>query len=387
MHINIEEINRNDFIVSERQLYGKDIFLIVPNKKKHEWKQDELHLRSILLDKNGEIICSSLPKFFNYSEMPEHDQAFHGYLDRGEVRFAEKMDGSLIIRSVIDGHVNFRTRGSHVLSDGFEAPVMKLVSEKYPALLDASLWSDKSLLFEYTAPDNCIVLEYDEPRLTALGYMQFRDDEMPSFVGRPSVVQDIADKTGADPVQFHELPSDIEALRAEVWKWEGKEGIVAWCNEGEMLVKIKAEKYLKIHSLKYNLSEDRIRKIAWFAGLESMDDLRTIFYEKGLDWEAVDFVQDYLTTFLSDKKQVEAEVSEFIRNVEADGIVEMSTRKCQAIALKDLAGSDHRMMALGFKYLDGDEHDIRNLVGAMVLGIPLNAMRTALEDVSPYLPE
>jgi hypothetical protein len=118
-----------------------------------------------------------------------------------------------------------------------------------------------------------------------------------------------------------------------------------------------------------------------------MDDLRTLFYKKGLDWEAVDFAQEYLEAFLVDKKRVEAEVSEFIQKMKDVGIMDLPTRKRQAIALKDLVGRDRHLTALAFKYLDNDEQGIRNFIGSMVLGIPLNAMRTTLDDVSPYLSE
>jgi len=386
MHINIEEINRKDFKISERSWNGKVYFLIVPKKSKHKWALDELHLRSLLLDTNGNIVSASLPKFFNLFENPEHDKMFEGYLDNGEVRFAEKMDGSLIIRSVIDGHVNFRTRGSHVLADGFGFPVMELVREKYPALLDASLFRDKSLLFEYTSPNNRIVLEYREPALTFLGYMNlYHDETLPKFFGFAHLIEKVAETTGTRPVQFHDLPMDINALRAEIAPWIGSEGIVAWCGNGAMLIKIKADEYLRIHRLKFHLSEDRVRKIAWFADLNSVGELRDFFFARGLDWESASFAEPFMTQFLEDKQDVVSEVTKFLEEMEERQVAELPTRKGQARVLKELSGSNRKLMSVGFKYLDGGLDSIKDLIAARVLKIPVNGIEAARLQSFDYI--
>lgn len=389
MRLDLNSISRTDFRVHERQhpVLGT-LILITPSAKKHKWELDELPLRSVLCKPDGTIVCSGFPKFRNYGEDQAESEMFVGYLENGEVRFAEKMDGSLIIRSVIDGHVNFRTRGSHVLADGFKEAVMGLVREKYPRLLDSSYMRGKSMLFEYTAPSNRIVLEYTEAKLTSLGFMNlYHDETLPKFFGFEHRVRQIAEETGVDALVFHDLPEDISELRAEVASWVGSEGIVAWCGNGAMLIKIKADEYIKIHSLKYHLTEDRIRKMAWFGGLESMEDLQSKFYELGLDWEAVDFVREYMTGYLGDKYEVENEVAHFLLAIDQKGIASLPSQKRKAVAIKALAAGNKRLMSLGFKYVAGDERGVENYIAASVLKIPVNALSKAREEVAPYIGE
>jgi len=387
MRLDLNSISRTDFRVHERQhpVLGT-LILITPSAKKHRWELDELHLRSVLCKPDGTIVCSGFPKFRNYGEDQAESEMFVDYLENGEVRFAEKMDGSLIIRSVIDGHVNFRTRGSHVLADGFKEAVMSLVREKYPKLLDSSYMRGKSMLFEYTAPSNRIVLEYKEAKLTSLGFMNlYHDETLPKFFGFEYRVRQIADETGVDALVFHDLPEEISQLRAEVASWTGSEGIVAWCGDGAMLIKIKADEYIKIHSLKYHLTEDRIRKMAWFGGIDSMEKLQTKFYELGLDWEAVDFVREYMETYLSDKAKVEEEVDRFISAINERGIMSLASQKRKAVALKELADGNKRLMSLGFKYIADDELGVERHIAASVLKIPVNALDKAREEVAPYI--
>lgn len=388
MRLDLNSISRVDFRVHERQhpVLGT-LVLITPSAKKHKWQLSELHMRSLLCKPDGTIVCSGFPKFRNYGEDEAEGRMFEGYLENGEVRFAEKMDGSLIIRSVIDGHVNFRTRGSHVLADGFYEAVMGLVREKYPVLLDSSYMAGKSMLFEYTAPTNRIVLEYKEAKLTSLGYMNlYHDETLPKFFGFEYRVREIAEKTGVDAVGFHDLPVDISELRAEIAGWIGSEGIVAWCGNGAMLIKIKADEYIKIHSLKYHLTQDRIRKMAWFAGMTSVADLQTRFFEMGLDWEAVDFVREYMDEFLRDKEEIESSAAAFIEQIDQAGIAQLPTRKRQALALKGLC-DDKRKLALGFKYIAGDQRGVEAYIAAQVLKVPVNALAKAREEVAPYIGE
>jgi hypothetical protein len=379
MQLDLKNISRKDFRVHERQhpVLGT-LMLITPTPGKHRWELDELHLRSLLCKPDGTIVCSGFPKFRNYGEDESEGRMFEGYLENGEVSFAEKMDGSLIIRTVIDGHVNFRTRGSHKLADSFEERVMELVREKYPRLLSPIYRQGVSMLFEYTSPSNRIVLQYEDCSLTTLGLMNlYYDETLPKFFGFKHLADKIAAETGVDTLEFHDLTTDLPELRSEIAGWIGSEGIVAWCGDGAMLIKIKADEYIKIHSLKYHLTEDRVRKMAWFGNMDSIDDLKNRFFEMGLDWESVDFVREYMEDFLRDKAAIESEVTQFLLAVDKAGITQLPSRKRQALALKELASGDKRLLALGFKYIADDTVGVQNFTAAKVLKIPVNALPSA----------
>jgi hypothetical protein len=381
MRIELDQICPVNFRVQERvhPVLG-DLVLVTPSKKKHKWSSDELHLRSVLCRPDGTIACSGFPKFRNYGEDESEGVKFIEYLEAGQVAFAEKMDGSLIIRSVIDGYVNFRTRGSHVLADGFHEPVMQLVSEFHPELLSPEVHADKSMLFEYTSPDNRVVVKYEESALTLLGWMQHSEEEPPVFCGDVHLIE-----TSVKPVSFFELPTEISELCKEISTWSNAEGIVAWCNGGEMMIKIKAAEYLKIHSLKFHMSEERIRKIAYHFQINSMDELREFFYERGLDWEAADFAHEHMRVYLERKKGIEAEVSEFISRMEEEGIPSLPTRKRQAKALNLIVGRNRKLTAIGFKYLDGNMEAIKQHIEAWSLGVSIKSLPLIAEELAPYI--
>src|SRR5262245_13940787 len=120
--IDLAGIDREQFSVSERN--GR--FLITPLKSKHVWAESELHLRSLLVNADGDVLSSGFPKFVNYGENKEHDKTFRLSLGYGTVAFHEKLDGTLIILDFIDGKPHFRTRGSHDLG-AFEEPVMRCI--------------------------------------------------------------------------------------------------------------------------------------------------------------------------------------------------------------------------------------------------------------------
>ncbi len=159
--INFDEINRDEFQISKRFLKEiGEVILITPSFEKHKWTPSELHLRSLLCTPDGKICSSGFQKFKNLGEDPEVDLLVKQSILEGKSWFTSKMDGSLVIRSVINGKVHFRTRGSHTLGEGFIGPIMKMVQERYPKLLDPNLDARYSILFEYTSPENKIVVDY-----------------------------------------------------------------------------------------------------------------------------------------------------------------------------------------------------------------------------------
>jgi hypothetical protein len=175
-----------------------------------------------------------------------HDAETRRLLAAGaKVVYTEKLDGTLIIRSVIDGKVHLRTRGNHSLGD-FEAPVMALIRERYPLLLETGAngslgWSH---VFEYTAPTNRIVVAYDEAKLTALGCVDhetgaFEPDQDPWF--------DVA------LVERRDLDADPDAAAKQAAEMTGDEGVVAWIERPDgscHLVKMKSLWWLRAHALR-----------------------------------------------------------------------------------------------------------------------------------------
>ena len=394
MKINLSKISQKDFNLSEREHpeLGK-LILITPTPKKHRWEKDELHLRSLLVrpivqsvhekhqgkPQYGEIVCSGFPKFRNYGEDQAEGVAFENHLQNNEVMFAEKMDGSLIIRSVINRKVNFRTRGCHVLADGFKEPVMALVREKYPNLLDPTMGAGRSHLFEYTAPTNRIVLKYDDSKLTALGMMVLHSSKLPVFVSNKAYLGYIEGVYKTPAVELLNLSSDLDTLCSDVSSWSNREGIVVWCGEegSAMQIKLKAEEYLKIHRLKFHLSEDRVRKMLWFENIKALKELQDYFFNLGVDWEGISFVEEMFDSYIKDRNYISALYINFIHEITREGVLDLTNRKQQAKLIKRVAGKERKLVSVGFRFLD--DKSIVDSMAAYVLKIPVNAIQKEKE--------
>ena len=201
----------------------------------------EHRLRSLVLDtETGKVLSSGYPKFYNYGEDPTTDEAVNS---APVLVYAEKLDGTLIIYSPqAEGPPIVRTRGRIDLGD-FHERVMPLVQaweQNFDPLCEVSY------LFEYTAPDNQIVLKYDQPELNLLAVVDHDTLDVYQHNGIP-VMED--------------LPSLVAKIQAQSLD-EGGEGIVVWVpgrdNEALHLCKIKTAEYLRLHRLKSNMTPARL---------------------------------------------------------------------------------------------------------------------------------
>lgn len=294
----LEGLDRETFDVSERD--GR--FLIKPKKSKTTWLPGEERYRSLLVDAEGRVLSCGFPKFWNYGENADDTAAFEDALRCGRpVTWTEKRDGSLICATRIEGEPHLRTRGNHDLGD-FEGPVRALIESRYPRLLtflsDPRFAVDSlCLLLEYTAPENRIVVEYDEPELHLLAVLDkdTRSDvsdedlrEIAAWIGVPLVAE--YNPTGRS------LPEILETIRA----WEGEEGIVArFRNDaGEVRrIKIKSEQYVRLHALKYRLA-GKVSRLAYLLGIESLEEAPEILGRWGIDFEAREFIAEELKDYL-----------------------------------------------------------------------------------------
>lgn len=268
------------FNVTERD----GLRLISPRKDKYDWSEDERFYRSVVVDGDGRPVSVGLPKFFNAGEHPGDTAALEAALAGGKVWFTEKMDGSLIIRSVVNGDVILRTRGTLDGGTDHGPAVRRLAAERYPQLLDPTLEPDRSLLFEFVSPQFPIIVAYPEPDLVLLG----ANHNLPgSLLDRPEI-----EALGADihvPVApGHDLPTDLDELLAAVRDWPDREGIVAICDGGQTLVKIKGAKYLAAHALRFAFTPRRVAEFAIEKNLRNEADFVAALRGEGYDWEVAD---------------------------------------------------------------------------------------------------
>lgn len=196
------------------------------------WNKFNILARGLILDPVAEqIVALPFPKFFNYGEFPSFD------VDR-PFQTAEKVDGSLIITFFWNGKWRCATKGS------FESDQAKWAQVLVDSIPEAQLypWKICTLLFEYVAPHNRIVVDYHKEKLFLLsGYNTWTGEEIPNI---PAVARQI----GADtPEQYKYF--DTKDLLDEAKNLPSyREGWVLKFENGERL-KIKGDEYCRVHRL------------------------------------------------------------------------------------------------------------------------------------------
>ena len=216
--------------------------LVTPTDMGTKWHDGNARFRSALLNSSGDVVSQGFGKFTNYGEKPE----FQPWDPTWPVEARHKMDGSLLIVSQYAGVVLARTRGTvdaRNMANGHEIDMLR---EKYPtAFSNVYLDTGWSLLFEWTTPNNIIVIrEHEEPTLTLLGLV----DNETAVLMTPSNVDAVASLLGLSrPVRY--VYDSIASCIADVSAWVGKEGVVLYSPDGQTLKKIKADAYLKLHKL------------------------------------------------------------------------------------------------------------------------------------------
>ncbi len=292
-------VDRKSFVIEEVDGYT----FIHPQKTKWDWFEDELPLRSTAVDRRGLVVSSGFPKFFNTGERPTNDAALEVALSNGEeVFFTEKLDGTLIIRSVLpDGRVIFRTRGTWN-GGGFGPLARAIAAERYPALLDPTLMPKWSLLFEYVGPANLIVIAYSQEDLWFLGAVRHADAHLMPV----DQVQTFAQEHGLRCVPLVELPRNLKELQQAVREWSDREGVVVRLHRGQLLLKLKSARYLALHAMRANMSYALIVEYARGAEVNTEEELEAGLRELGYDYELCQIAKGHFRTYLEHKERGDA---------------------------------------------------------------------------------
>ncbi|HEU4534245.1 MAG TPA: hypothetical protein VFS00_09005, partial [Polyangiaceae bacterium] len=212
--VDLDAIDRKSF----RLTHHGDEVLIQPYKTKHGWRDDELHLRSLVTDREGRVRSAGWPKFFNHGERPEHDAMFRAALEAGEVEFVEKLDGTLVVADAREGAPALRTRGQATLGS-FDGPVRSLIARRYPGLLELlgdgrdPVVAGHSLLFEFVGPEHALVVRYAEPALYFLGAVCKRTLEA-RWGGE--LAGHVERRAGVPPAPAHALPPGLDGVLGHV---------------------------------------------------------------------------------------------------------------------------------------------------------------------------
>ena len=344
MKIDLNKVDRTQFMVHEHSLNGEIVHLIQPQHIGTKWTQDNKHMRSVVVNYEGEVISAGLPKFTNWGENPDNFPVPNSLRN---CTVMEKIDGSLLIVSKYNGQYILRTRGTvdaSTMANGFELELFK--STILSKLQDNNDTWNYSVLFEWLSPRNVIVLRYsDEPMWKLIGFIDHTDYSLAT----QDVLDLMAKKYDLLRPEIYTF-TDITDMLQIVDKWQDREGVCLYSKNGQTIHKIKAAKYLLLHHLKSELSSLEKIMDVWLE--QCMPDYNT-FYNyivTTFDFELADQIKGTISRIADGKKEVNKIVdgmNSFVNN----RLRSLPTRKEQAQLVISSYGETNRA-AFVFKLLD-----------------------------------
>ena len=349
MKIDIDKVDRTQFMVHHfHSLNGEIVHLIQPQHIGTQWRQDNKHMRSVVVNYEGEVISASFPKFTNWGENPEHFPVPNSLKNTTVV---EKLDGSTLIVSKYNGQYILRTRGTvdaSTMANGFE---LELFKEKILFPLAKNIGNigetwEFSILFEWVSPINKIVLNYgDEPDWYLVGMIWHGDYELHS----QSDLDDFAKRHNLKRPATYTF-SDVNDLLQNVDQWKGKEGVCVYSKNDQSIHKVKGAWYLALHHMKSELSNIEKVMDVWLE--QGMPDYNT-FYNyivTTFDFELAEQIKGMISRIVDGKKEVN-KIVDGMNNFVNNRLHSLPTRKEQAEQVLSSYSVTNRS-AMVFKILD-----------------------------------
>jgi len=348
MNVNLQTIDRESFMVHEHIISGEVVYLVQPKHIGAKWKNDNLHFRSSVWNYNGELISASFPKFFNWSEQPDLSPVPTSLKNATVV---EKLDGSLLIVSKYNGQYILRTRGTvdaSTMANGHELEIFK---ERFKNSLQRlgmatpETWN-VSLLFEWVSPINKIVLNYgEEPDWYIVGIVNHSDYSL--FT--QSELDMWSKKYGFKRPPTYTF-SGVEDLLKDVDQWRGKEGVVVYSKNDQMLHKVKAMDYLIKHRFKSEATLENTLDLYFNYDKPSYQEFASKLTET-FDYECFEMVRGYASQVCDASKEVNKIVDGFKSFID-NQLKSLSTRKEQAQKVISSYSESNRSSMI-FSLLDG----------------------------------
>lgn len=283
--------DREDFNFKDCVIAGDECWLITPKDMSTKWTEEIARFRSCIVRKSdGFVVSQGYKKFTNFGERPE----FQPWDSSWKFEARHKLDGSLLIVSKYKDEMILRTRGTvdaRQLPNGHEIDLLIKKYHLYRLFDIMKETSELSFLFEWTTPNNVIVLrEHDEPTLTFLGIV---NNETGRYLSQ-QFVDHYADYLEIPRPQKYEYNS-VEDCILDVNAWEGKEGVVLYSPDGQTLKKIKASLYCELHTLATGIRN--VEQVMDLFIQSPRFDTNEAFYkyiEDSLSYEIADKLKDYI---------------------------------------------------------------------------------------------
>lgn len=240
---------RTEFIDIDKDWYSViDYVVRMPDTFKGENGALLRECRGLKFDSQGDILARPLEKFFNVGE--GEDVSLDAIGDVTPRLTMMKRDGSMVHGAIApDGEVVLMTRkGRTEIAMQAETLLTDSLKKYLRMLADSGM----TAVFEYTAPNNRIVVEYETPALTLLAVRGKRSGRYTPH----SDLQRHADLYGFSLVETVLPNRTIAEIVDIVRAWDIEEGVVCVLDDGRR-VKVKADAYVMKHKAKDSLSNDK----------------------------------------------------------------------------------------------------------------------------------
>ncbi len=208
--------------------------------------------RGLKFNPDSKLIARPFHKFFNLGEkrpvQEEPWDASHAVLD--------KLDGSMIHPAIVRGEMVFMTRMGIAAQS---RAAWAVAGPEVKALCADMIAAGFTPIFEFTAPENRVVLAYDVPQLTLLAIRHmWTGAYMPH-----AELEAIAFRHGVPIVAQFQSVEDLHRFWTDAQALEGVEGYVIAFEDGHRL-KIKADAYVLRHKAHSGLAHEK-NLLAWVA--------------------------------------------------------------------------------------------------------------------------
>jgi RNA ligase len=226
---------RKEFLVMDKGDYIVIDYAYVDNDSFDD--PIRLECRGLIFDKaTGNILRRPLEKFFNYGEKGTYET-----LDWSEDHIVmDKRDGSMIAPFILNGQVVLGTRAG-VTEHSKKAEV--LIDHRTRNEIKLCIQWGFTPIFEWTAPENRIVLSYEksELRLLAMRYMITGEYIPVEDLKNWSMIFDIP------LVDFIQTKLDKDSVFSYRETATETEGYVVFFPKSRLHIKIKTDEYSKMH--------------------------------------------------------------------------------------------------------------------------------------------
>ncbi len=312
------------FVVSRRESYTVvDYVYTTDDSFAHAIARE---CRGLKFDRTGKIIARPFHKFFNLGEKERPEEIDwlrpHVVLD--------KLDGSMIHPALVDGELVFMTRMGITpqaqLAQRHASPdVLKLSA----AMIDRGI----TPMFEFTSPDNRIVVAYERPELTLLAARHIVGGDYLTS----AELADIGAKFAVPVVRAMAAVEDIHAFVDESRREEGIEGYVIAFEDGHR-IKLKTDGYVLRHKALAGLQLEK--NVVELVAARAVDDMLPL-----LKTDIAQHLKIYEAKLLGGVSRHAAEISAFVeqnRGLERKDFAQRTMKEW-----------DRRLTGIVFAALDG----------------------------------